>query len=94
MPAATRWSHFHQLDEGEFTCSSAQAQHSWCAEAVFGRVVKSRSVNGTIPMSFLNYVEQAHAVAYLDVFLQDFNVEPKGWGECESIIAGTKWQLT
>ena len=79
IPAATKWSQHHQLDEGEFTCSASQARNRWPAEAIFGRVLNAPALQGTIPFHFLHFVEQAHAVAYLNVLTCDFNVEPEGW---------------
>jgi len=68
-----------QTDEGELTCSATQARNRWPAKAIFGRVPKAPALQGTIPSRFLNFVEQARAVAYLNVLTCDFNVEPEGW---------------
>jgi len=70
---------FHQLDELEYTCSAAQARNRWPAEAIFGNVLNTPSLQGVIDASFLQYAEQAYLVAYFNLWFYRFNVEPKGW---------------
>ena len=81
IPMGCKWNHFYQLDPGAYNCSAKEARLRWPAEAIFGRVLNTPSLQGTIPHHFLAYVEQAHAVAYLNLFCCNFHVKPKIWDE-------------
>jgi len=72
-----------QLDSMEYTCSAAQARNRWPAEGLFSRVTKCPALKDTIPIHFLGYLEQAHAVAYLNMLCCKFHVPAQGWERFE-----------
>ena len=86
IPAGIKWDRHDQLDQAEFTCSATQARNRWPAKAIFGRVLEAPALQGTIPYQFQKYVEEAHAVAYLNVLLSDVNVDPNCWRECKQFM--------
>lgn len=80
-----------QLDELEATCSADQARNRWPAETIFSRVTDCPALSGTIPIHFVNYVEQAHAVAYLNTLCCKFHVEPVGWADYKKQLDDKYW---
>ena len=77
IPMGCAWNYFYQLDPGAYNCSAKEARLRWPAEAIFGRVMNTPSLKGTIPNYFLPYVEQAHAVAYLNLLGGNYFMKPK-----------------
>ena len=77
IPMGCAWNFFFQLDPGAYNCSAQEARLRWPAEAIFGRVLHAPSLQGTIPHHFLPYVEQAHAVAYLNLICGNYFMKPK-----------------
>jgi hypothetical protein len=82
-----RW---HQIDQDEFTCSAKQARKRWPAEAIFGDVTKTPSLQGKIPFAFLPYMEAAYAVSFLTLLLGKFKVEPTGWQHSLQYLQGLR----
>ena len=48
IPMGCAWNHFYQLDPGAYNCSAKEARLRWPAEAIFGRVLNTPSLKGTI----------------------------------------------
>ena len=73
------------MDNQEYECSAAEARERWTAETLFSFVTDAPSLKGVIPYHFLRWVEQAHAVAYLNVICRrefsDKKHPPQGWIE-------------
>lgn len=75
------------MDDKEYECSAAESRERWTAETLFTFVTDTPSLKGVIPYHFLRWVEEAHAVAYLNVICRkefsDRNNPPKGWAKAE-----------
>ena len=78
---------FIQLDDEQYECSAAEARERWTAETLFTFITDTPSLNGVIPYRFLPFVEEAHAVAYLNnncrLEFSDKKYPPKGWAKAE-----------
>ena len=78
------------MDNQEYECSAAEARERWTAETLFSFVTDSPSLKGVIPYHFLRWVEQAHAVAYLNVICRrefsDKKHPPRGWSDFNELL--------
>ena len=76
------------MSHEEYECSAAEARERWTAETLFSFVTDTPSLNGVIPYHFLRYVEEAHAVAYLNVICRkafsDSKYPPMGWTKAQN----------
>ena len=79
---------FTQSDDEEYECSAAEARERWTAETLFTFVTDTPSLKGVIPYHFLHFVEETHAVAYLNnicrIEFSDKNYPPKGWAKAKT----------
>ena len=78
------------MDNAEYECSAAEARERWTAGTLFSFVTDATSLKGVIPYHFLRWVEQAHAVAYLNVICRrefsDKKHPPRRWPYFEKLL--------